>query len=958
MEFYLLQVNSIYDYLGSGLGINEYTDGLLKYGYEGGAITDLSSLNGIFAYATYFKAKGRKFIPAVKLNLIYDEGYFDLLFYIHNEEAYLSLLSLLSLKKTTYTIEELLQLSSCSVVLKTNSAYFYSGEFESRYQQLLRRLIEHFDDFYLGIEIYSSLEEEFAATIRSYAANHSLRLVAIPLVLYPHKRDAYRYELLTAIKNKRVVKEQFTSANFILSPEVLAKLYTEEEINNTAVLAKRCNFDPLAIKGSVYDLYPEAEANDRLKEKVHQRLKALTTDKAYLDRVNYELDVIFKMGFSSYFLLVADYVNYAKTSDIKVGPGRGSVASSLVAYLLDITEVDPLKYDLVFERFLNPDRVSMPDIDIDFEDTKKTLVIDYLKKTYGDSHVAAITTYSSLQAASALNAVGEARKIPLERIKRLTSNLIPGVSLEESKKRSYALGSILQDPYYQEIFADAQKVEGFIVNASKHAAGVIITGKNLPKLLPFSNGTVNVEYSYLEKMGFLKFDVLGLANLSFIRSIEEKITASGRELPDLTMDLDNEECYKILCSGATYSLFQLESEGMKRAIKLVKPSCFNDLVALLALYRPGPMDNIPLFSKNKANPEGIDYLDPSLEPILKETYGVIVYQEQLLKILVTYAGFSPAEADIFRRLISKKKSEEMKDYEEKFRLGATKNNKDPLSIKKLYSHILRFAEYGFNKAHSVSYAYITYRLLYYKTHFPLQFYDACFEKESLTRKTASTLIEEFKAFGYELKGPDIFNSKEGLNIVDNKIYLPFKLIKGLKEDFIKRLVGLKRDFMDLFDFFAKSYHDVNSEKDYQRLIDSGALDPLDKRRAMISENIDELIMAGLADDSSNRPILKESPTKKVIDYYREAEALGTSLSHSLISLTKNDLAEDEILFLITGSDNYSRSQYSAINDLVSASLSFSKSEDLANFSLLAAKGRFSRNQKRFYVDSYRIKEEL
>lgn len=958
MEFYLLQVNSIYEYLGSGLKIQDYTDALFHYGYEGGAITDLSAINGIFAYASGFKKSQKKFLSGVRVSLIYEEAYFELLIYLQNEEAYLLLLELLSRKKNTFTLEEILELSSVSVILKTNSSIFYSGEFESRYQQLLKKLVEHFPNFYLGIEIYSSLEEEFATSIRNYASNHSLKLIAIPEVLYPTKKDAYRYELLQAIRNKRSVNEQYSSANFILSPEVLSKLYTEEEIKNTAQLACNCHFDPLQIKGGVYDLFPAEEANDQLYKKVHLKLNELGYNNDYLKRVEYELDVIFKMGFSSYFLLVADYVNFAKTNDIKVGPGRGSVASSLVAYLLNITEVDPLKYGLIFERFLNPDRVSMPDIDIDFEDTKKNMVVEYLRKTYGDNHVAHITTYSTLQAASALNAIGEVRKIPLERIKRLTANLLPNSSLEESRKKSYALSSILKDPYYLSIFEDAKKIEGFIVNSSKHAAGVIITGRDLPKLLPFSNGTVNVEYSYLEKMGFLKFDILGLANLSFIRNIEEKILETNATIPIISDDLNNAYCYKLLSLGATYSLFQLESEGMKRAIQQVKPSCFNDLVALLALYRPGPMDNIPLFGRNKENPSLIDYLDPDLEPILKETYGVIVYQEQLLKILTTYAGFTPAEADIFRRLISKKQSEEMQRYEEKFINGALARKKDLVQIKKIYSYILRFAEYGFNKAHSVSYAFITYRLLYYKTHFPLQFYEACLAKESLSRKTAKILEAEFKASGYRMLGPNILYSTDRLVIVDKMIYLPLTLIKGLSKEFGTRLIAIKKDFKDVFDFFVKTYNNDNKEKDYIRLADAGALDSLGVNRSLVRENVSELIMAGLADDSTNRPILRVSNTPKVIDYYKEQEALGSALSMTLASLSAADLQEDETLFLIVNSDNYSRSQYTAINDITAVSLSFSSGAELPNFTLVAVRGRLSRNQKRFYVDSYRIKEEI
>lgn len=763
--------------------------------------------------------------------------------------------------------------------------------------------------------------------------------------------------MLQAIKNKSSLSASDRKPSyFLLSPFALVQIYTEEEIQNTVRLAQSSSFDPLARRGQLLKTEPTIDAASvKLKAIVARKLSEKQLDNRYRERAQHELDIISQMGFSDYFLIVADYVAFAKQNDIKVGPGRGSSASSLVSFLLGITEVDPIRYDLIFERFLNPDRQSLPDIDIDFEDTKRDQVIEYLKKKYGPDRVGSIITYSSLQAASSLNAVGEIENIPTERIKKLTSNLIPGNSLSESLKKSYTLQHLYQDAYYSELFNKAKQIEGFPVNASKHAAGIIISQEKLSDLVPFHQGLIEYEYDYLEKMGFVKLDILGLSNLSFLRLIEEKILADKKTIPDLDDNLDDSRCYQTLNNLATYNIFQLESRGMQRAIADIKPQNFSDLYALIALYRPGPMENIKTYAENKHKSDQISYEDPVLAEILKPTYNVIVYQEQVLSIVKRYAGLTSAEADNFRRAISKKDELQLQGYREKFIAGALKLGHSKTQINKVYDRIYRFANYGFNKAHSVSYALIAYRLLYYKTYFPQAFYQASFSRSPFDAKSSAIYEKEFKLLGYQMIRPTLFHSSDQLVFTSTQVFLPFSAIKGLSQPFIDSLTAVSTQGppLDLFGFFIAMAEQKHDSKNYQRLIDSGVLDVFEKNREKLRANLVELINFGEFGDPSNRINLRPAQPQPRRDYYLETLACGRCFSYSLADLTDLELVAEEKYYLIIMGNDQANTEYQALNEEGFIDIVFDRAMNLGPYAIIAASGNLSRNQKRLYLNTYR-----
>lgn len=952
MVFYPLQSTSIYEFYQSGLRLEEYVAGLSDFGYPGGGVTD-TSMRAFPSYAEAFKKAGLKFIAGLKLRLIYEMVDYEVLLYPQTETGYRQLLVLTAREKPAYNLEEICSLAEVAAIVKTNSSAFYTLSIGDSTHQLLRRLHAAFDRFYLGVEIYQSAEIALAEKLREFAAEHSLHCIAIPEVLYLNRNLSERYRLLQSIGEKREYVESLESnSRFLLGPQALKQLYSEAELNGTAELAESISFDPLATRGRL--LRTDEKPDEKLKAAVEKELAARQLGQEYKERAAHELGIIESMGFADYFLIVADYVAFARRQDIKVGPGRGSAASSLVSYLLGITEVDPLRYDLVFERFLNPDRQSLPDIDIDFEDTKREEIIAYLRQRYGPERVATIITYSSLQPASALNAAGEALKIPSERIKRLTANLTPGASLAESLERSYQLKRLSQDPYYRNIISKALLIEGFPVNTSRHAAGVIISDEPLEESVPILEGTAGYEYHYLERMGFVKFDILGLSNLSFLREIETEIAREGRELPDVAGDLDNPRCYEVLNRLLTCDIFQLESRGMRQSIAKIQPSRFSDLVALIALYRPGPMENIDLFARNKQSGDVASTWNPIIAEILRPTYNVLLYQEQILAIVRRYAGLSAAEADNFRRAISKKDEKQLATYAALFTAGAAAAGRDPSEAQKVYELVLRFANYGFNKAHSVSYALITYRLLYYKTFFTSAFYRASIRRSGFDSRSAALYRTELTSLGYQLRRPLVAHSGSSLRFDGGECYLPLTVIRGLSADFSAALEQLiSEPPSNLFDFFLRSAGWSGDAKIYRKLIDAGALDEFEPNREVLRLNLPELISFGCFGEKNNRIRLRPAAADRRQDYYLEFAALGAVLSFDLQELTSLKTGEDEMLLLIVSPLNLNNTGYQALSRDGAIDIFLERPLELEPYAIVAATGKLNKTRKRLFATSIR-----
>ncbi len=593
---------------------------------------------------------------------------------------------------------------------------------------------------------------------------------------------------------------------------------------------------------SSYDYLKELASfglNKRLNGQVRQ---------SYIDRLNYELDIINKMGFSNYFLVVYDFIRYAKKSKILVGPGRGSGAGSLVCYSLGITDIDPLKYDLLFERFLNPERVTMPDIDTDFPDKYRDQVINYVIDKYGKKRVSGIVTFGTLAAKQALRDVARVLNIPNYQIDLVTKRIpaFTKLKLSDFYKDDKEFASIIDsDSKLKLMFKVASFIEGYPRHTSSHAAGIIMSKKDLDEVisLTVSDGMYLSGYTmeYLEELGLLKMDFLGLKTLTTIMNIISDIKLNeGIDIDFNKIPLDDKKVLELFSKALTVGIFQFESEGMKNFLRKLKPNTFEDIFAAIALFRPGPADNIDLYIRRKHGLEPIDYIDPSLEDILKNTYGIIIYQEQIMQIAVRLANYSLGEADILRRAMSKKKKDILLKEEEKFITRSIENGYTKEVAKKVYDLILKFAGYGFNRSHSVAYSMVAYKMAYLKYYYPKYFYASLLSSVIGSSIKESEYIREAKISGINILKPDINNSGVEYRVSKEGIYYPITGINGIGTVIGKQIVDNREDgYVDIFDFLVKNSN-IN-KKILESLIMSGCFDSFNITRKTLMENLDELI---------------------------------------------------------------------------------------------------------------------
>ena len=629
-----------------------------------------------------------------------------------------------------------------------------------------------------------------------------------------------------------------------------------------------------------------------------KRIFGTSAPKRYAVRLKQELEVIKNMGFCDYFLVVQDYVKYAKENGILVGPGRGSAAGSLVSYTLDITTIDPLKYDLLFERFLNQQRVTMPDIDIDFEDDRRIEVIDYCVKKYGEKKVALIITFGTLASKQAVRDVGRTLDIDLKKIDTLSKMLDPRKTLKQNltdRVKNY----ITNNPELKKVYKIALKFEGLKRHTSIHAAGVVMSKKDLDESLPMDKieGLYISEYDkdYLEDLGLLKMDFLGIKNLTMINNIL-------KEIDDLSFDTikeDDRKALDIFKNVNTKGIFQFESPGMINFLKKLRPDTFNDIIAALALFRPGPMKNIDSYIRRKRKIEKIDYFHDDLKDILKPTYGIIVYQEQIMQIASTLAGYTFQEADILRRAMSKKKQDILIKEEEKFIKGAQKKGYEKSLAKKVYDLIFKFAEYGFNKSHTVAYAMISYKMAYLKAHYPKIFMKHLLNNSINSVSKTKEYISECQKYGIKIKEPNINYSSKTYTIIDEKILYPLTNIKNVGINAVNIILEEREKgrFKDIFDFVRRCYKGSVTSKTIESLIYSGSLDNLGYNRKTLIDNLETIINyaeISSLDDEIFKPELEEQreyAKEEILKF--ELDYLGIYLKdHPVTTYKRNNSSVD------------------------------------------------------------------
>ena len=928
-NFVPLHIVSCYSFLQSGLTIERIKTGVIKNDYFGLGLCDNGVLFGVPSFVKASEEINRPYIVGLEVCANDDH----LCLYAINEEGYHHLIEIsTAIQKEEFSFDLLKEKTKGLItIIETNRGQF-KELFDSQdegFNKYLYQYSEMFKDgFYLGLEVIKKEDVKYANSIRKFANEHTYDCIAFPRILYQKKDDAIVLKIVEAIANEQTLTEKkLDGQEYFMPIASYEKIYTKAEINNTQKVLKSSTFNFHQKRGEILH-YPVKDSAVTLKEECYQALKKLGLDnEQYKQRLEYELETIISLGYADYFLIVKDYVSYAKNNNILVGVGRGSAAGCLVSYLLNITQIDPIVHDLQFERFLNPYRKSMPDIDVDFMDVKRDDVVQYMRDKYGNERVANIVTFQTIQAKQSLRDIGRVYNFPTNHIDLLSKRITkPNISLREAYKTLPEFKSLVDsDQYFLQIVSLASKIEGLIRQSSLHAAGVILNDSPLENALPvftdFSGHYISqYEMDCLEEQGFLKMDFLGLRNLTTIDRAVSLINASYKDvnLDPQHLPYDDEKVYSLIASGQTMGLFQVETMAMKRAIKVIKPNCFDDVVALLALNRPGPMAFIPNYAKRKEGKEAVTYVDPSLEPILKSTYGILTYQEQINQIATTFAGYSMGEADMFRRVVSKKKKEEMAQSREVFIKRSIENGHDEKTASQVFDLIERFANYGFNKSHSVAYSMIACSMAYLKAYYPLEFYASILETSSSTNDTKfNEYVSEMKKRNINIVSPNINVSEKEFIVKDGALLYPLNAIRGVNELLTNNILEERKangPFADFFDFVGRMYQFKINESSITALINAGCFDSFNPSRASFRASIKSALQYAELSFKENgqlnigfsefiKPYLIEDYDDPIENLDKEYDALGIMLSNNPLHYKADILRAKKINSIIDAKES-------------------------------------------------------
>ncbi|MCX5879121.1 MAG: DNA polymerase III subunit alpha [Deltaproteobacteria bacterium] len=923
-SFVHLHVHTEFSLLDGAIRISQLLDKARALNMEAVAITDHGNIFGAVEFFTKCPDKGIK--PVLGCEMYVASGHrkdrampqdgspnaHHLILLAMNQEGYKNLCRLVTLahlegfyyhpRVDMELLREhhsgLIALSAC---LKGRIPYLLNANRREEAKTETRIIASVFDQDRFYFEVQANLLPE------QKTVNHLLKELghelSIPLVAtndchYLNREDAEAHDALLCIQTGKTIEDTkrlkfSTNEFFFKSREEMASSLGEKEfdqaLDNTLEVARRCHFqmDFGHYKYPVFQV-PEGKSleeilNDEARKGLEQRLdqflqegKTLSPEqiREYRERLEYELIQIIKLGFAGYFLIVADFIDYARRSDIPVGPGLGSAAGSLVAYCLKVTNVDPIKYGLLFERFLNPERITMPDIDIDFCMNGRDEVIRYVAEKYGRENVCQIITFGTMKARAVIRDVGRALNIPYGEVDRI-AKLVPAgpkVSLFKAMEEEPELRKLEEgEAHHKKLLTIARSLEGLSRHASTHASGVVISDRPLVDYLPLFKGTnaeVMTQFTMeqIEKLGLIKFDFLGLKTLTVIKhalTLIEKTT--GRKIDIDKIPLDDQATYQLCSEGKTTGVFQLESSGMKDLLRRLKPEVFEDLIALVALYRPGPLGSnmVEEFIAGKHGKGKIKYFLHRLEPILKETYGVILYQEQVMKIAQILANYSLAEADELRKAIGKKKQEVMDRHQARFVEGATINGVNPNLASKLFALIEKFGGYGFNKSHSTAYALIAYQTAYLKAHFPVQFMAALLTQDMGNQDKTIKNIAECRDMGIQILPPDINESQPDFAVVEGGIRFGLGAVKNVGLKAVESVIEERNQgepFKDLVDFCTRVDGSKVNRRVLEGLIQCGAFDFAEVERSRLLASLDEVTrMCGASQDPNQLTIFSAAP---------------------------------------------------------------------------------------------------
>ena len=838
-----------YSILENAIHMDDYINHAIENGFSFLTITD-PNLHGHYKF--YKKCKENNIKPVIGLEVKIASSFNNkncVLLYAKNSVGYENLMQISTQQELKGIVSDDFIKEHNEGLLLVSSAVNSDFEFLIFKQQFedalieLSRIINLSNDFYLGLMPSSFLYESICDDLNNIIKEHNLKILPVAKCSYLNAEDDIVYLSLLKISES---KEVLSIDDFHLkSKEELFEEFSEYPqvfINLERVISSIS--DDIIKEGHELPKYPNKAgvlSFDYLSVLCNKGLtkRLINTNKQielYKERLDYELSVIKKMGYEDYFLIVWDFVRFAKTNNILVGVGRGSAPGSLVAYSLGITDLDPIEYNLLFERFLNPERISMPDIDIDFPDDKRDVVINYVKEKYGEEHVCYISAFGTFQLKSSVR--------DLFRINGYDTKYIENVIriLEEKHDDAKIELELGNHPELIELIQVARKIEGLPRHISTHAAGIILSQNSLLKSIPLRVGLnqmyqSQLEASDLEQLGLLKMDFLGIRNLSIVHDVIEEIKRVDYSFDIRKIPLDDENTFKVLQQGDTLGIFQLESAGITKVIRKMKPTHFEDLVAVLALYRPGPMENIDVYIRRKHG-ESFEYLHPLLEPILKDTYGIIIYQEQIMRITQVFAGYTLGEADVLRRAVSKKKKDVLEAERVRFVEHSKNNGYDEKVANQIYDYIAKFADYGFNRSHTVAYATFSYQMAYLKANHQNIFLSKLLNNVIGNDSELANYIKYTISKGIGVLNPDVNYSTSRFVIVDNKLLMPINSIHSIGGVVANKITAERRNgkFRDFFDFKNRMGSEVNSRM-LENLINACFFDSFEVSHSYLLQNI-------------------------------------------------------------------------------------------------------------------------
>jgi DNA polymerase-3 subunit alpha len=924
-----LRVRSAFSLLEGAMKVGEIADLAKQHDLPAVGLTDRNNLFAALEFSQYMAGAGVQPIMGVTLSVTFPDGaghQGPIAVFAKDEAGWMNLMQLASRvyldiephEHPHVPLDRLAAFSAGLIVLSGGlegpiNPLLAEGQTDVAHARLAALSDLFGDRFYVELQRYGVPKEgQVERALLDWAYAHRVPLVATNDAFFADPKQFEAHDALLCISDATFVgaeqRRKLTKHHCFRAPGEMAQLFSDlpEALENTIEIARRCAVRPRT-RGPILPKYADDEA-ETLRAKAAEGLRArlatvpLAVDEAdYWARLEFELNVIIQMGFAGYFLIVADFIQWSKTHGVPVGPGRGSGAGSLVAWVLTITNLDPLRFGLLFERFLNPERVSMPDFDIDFCQERREEVIDYVCKKYGRDRVAQIITFGSLQARAVIRDVGRVLQLPLGLVDRLAkmvpSNPANPVTLQEAINLEPRLREARrEDSMVDRLLTIALQLEGLYRNASTHAAGIVIGDRPLVELSPLYQDprsdlpATQYNMKWVESAGLVKFDFLGLKTLTVLDRARGYLKQRGLDIDFDALPLDDEPSYALMASGATIGVFQLESTGMRDTLRKLKPGNIDEVTALISLYRPGPMENIDIYVQRKFGQSPVDVLHPSLEAVLRETYGVIIYQEQVMQIAQVLSGYSLGEADLLRRAMGKKKKEEMDAQKARFAEGAAAKGVDAVQAGNIFELVAKFAGYGFNKSHAAAYAVIAYQTAWLKANHPTEFIAASMSLDLSNSDKLAVFYQDAKRGGVTVLPPCVNRSFADFACADGAVLYALGAVRNVGLNAMQHVVDIREaggPFKDIFDFMERVDPRLVNKRALENLAKAGAFDAIHPNRAQIvaaTEMLLQISNAAAEERTSNQVSLfgdaepMPHPPLPQVDAWTATESLDQELS--------------------------------------------------------------------------------